>query len=133
MANGKPAAILCQACGQESLLKRAPRYDGFKRSGETLSCAACGHEFANEAGVPFLHKSKPADLDAKNLPPPPRIFRENENARLCRYCEFYVVNPFVQRCTRRQKEVEATDTCRDFRPKPEPPPAPAKPAAKPTL
>ena len=44
---------------------------------------------------------------------------------LCRYCASYIVNPFVQRCARLKKEVEATDTCEHFKPKPEPP-VPAK-------
>ena len=132
MMNAKPAEILCPACGQESLLKRAPRYDGFTRVGETLSCAACGHVFADEASAPVQQKKKIAGFDAKNLPPPPRIFRENENARLCRYCESYVVNPFVQRCSRLKKEVEATDTCAQFKSKPEPPP-PAKTLPKPVI
>lgn len=124
-----PHEILCPACGQESLLKRAPRYDGFTRVGETLSCAACGHEFADEASVPFKHKKAIAGFDAKQLPPPPRVFGKSENARLCRYCESYVVNPFIQRCSRLKKEVEATDTCEHFKPKPEPPaPATPKPA-----
>lgn len=132
MANPQLAKILCPACGQESLLKRAPRYDGFTRVGETLACAACGHAFADEAAVPYLEKKTLAGFDAKQLPPPPRVFGKNENARLCRYCVNYVVNPFVQWCSRQKKEVEATDTCRQFSPKPEPAPAP-KPPAKPAL
>jgi len=132
MPSAKPVEILCPACGQESFLKRAPRYDGFTRVGETLSCAACGHVFADEASVPFQHKKKIAGFDAKNLPPPPRVFRANENARLCRYCESYVVNPFIQRCSRLEKEVEATDTCDNFKPRPEPP-APAQSPPKSVL
>jgi uncharacterized Zn finger protein len=43
--------ISCTACGQESLLKRVPKYDGFKKVGEALTCASCGHEYADEAEV----------------------------------------------------------------------------------
>ncbi len=116
--------IICTACGQESLLKRVPRYAGFTRVGEILSCVACGQVFADEAAVPFKQKKTIAGLDSRQLRPPPRIFRSDENARLCRYCASYVVNPFVQRCARWQKEVEATDTCEHFSPQPAPPPTP---------
>ncbi|MBU4200233.1 MAG: hypothetical protein KKG09_02335 [Verrucomicrobia bacterium] len=133
MTNAKPVEILCPACGQESLLKRTSRYDGFTRIGENMSCASCGHVFADEASVPFKTKKTLAGFDRKDVPAAPRVFRQNENARLCRYCENYVVNPFVQRCSRLKKEVEATDTCEHFKPKPEPT-APAKPAPpKPVL
>ncbi len=132
MSPSQAEPIHCPACGQASLLKRAPRYDGFRRAGETLSCAACGHVFDGEAAVPFRKRAPLAGLDPRTLPPPPRVFRGNENARLCRYCEHYVVNPFVQRCSRLNKEVAATDTCGQFRPKPEPPPAPPA-ASKPIL
>jgi hypothetical protein len=128
MPNAKPVEIICPACGQESFLKRAPQYDGFKRTGEILSCASCGHVFADETAAPLKHKKTIAGFDSKNLPPPPRIFHQKEIAALCRFCEHYVVNPFVQRCSRLKKEVEATDTCAQFKPKTEPtqPPAAAK-------
>jgi hypothetical protein len=44
----------------------------------------------------------------------PVVFKEAEKGRFCRYCKHYVVNPFVQRCSRHGREVEATDTCTDF-------------------
>ena len=127
MTHAKSFEILCPACGQESLLKRTPHYDGFTRIGEKLSCAACGHGFADEAAVPFKTKKTLAGFGREDVPVAPRVFQPNENARLCRYCENYIVNPFIQRCSRLKKEVEATDTCEHFKPKPEPP-APAKPA-----
>ena len=132
MANTQLAKIFCPACGQESVLKRAPRYDGFTRVGETLACAACGHVFADEAAVPYQEKKALAGFDEKQLPAPPRVFQQNENARLCRHCANYVVNPFVQRCSRLKKEVEATDTCPQFSPRPEPAPS-VKPPAKPVI
>lgn len=122
MAMHSTSSILCPACGQKSLLKRAPRYDGFKRIGEILSCADCGHEFADATAVPFLkQKRSGAGLDPRELAPPPQIFQQDEAARLCRHCASYVVNPFVQRCAHWQKEVEATDTCGHFKAKPAPP------------
>ena len=39
---------------------------------------------------------------------------------MCRYCAEYVVNPFLQRCGLHRCEVQATDTCPHFRPKPPP-------------
>ena len=121
MTTSKPAVeIACPACGQDSLLKRAPKYDGFIKVGEILSCAACGYVFADEAQVPFRKKKPLAGFERKNIPAPPKVFRDSEAARLCRHCMHYVVNPFLQRCARTHKEVEATDSCAQFEPKPEP-------------
>ena len=43
-----------------------------------------------------------------------KIFDEDENNQLCRYCSFYLINPFTQYCSIHKKEVEATDTCDKF-------------------
>lgn len=112
----QPASIeiICEACGQESLLKRAPKYDGFKRVGETLTCASCGHEYADESVVPFKQRHKPKVFDESDAPRVVNVFDQADVERLCRHCKHYVVNPFVQRCGKHGKIVEATDTCRDF-------------------
>lgn len=106
--------IICVACGRESLLKREPRYEGFKKVGESLTCAACGHEYAVEADVPFKKKAAPKVFDASDAPRTIKVFRENEAERLCRYCKNFVVNPFLQRCGKHGNLVEATDSCPDF-------------------
>jgi len=119
--------ILCPACGQDTLLKREIVYEGFKRTGEKLSCAACGHVFADEATVPFKAKKNVPGFGLQDLLPPPKVFGEQEVletvGRLCRHCVHYVVTPFLQRCGRSNREVEATDTCDQFAPKNPPKPA----------
>lgn len=112
--------ILCTVCGQEGLLKRVPKYDGFRKIGEGLTCASCGHEYAGEADVPFKQKRMPRIFDASDAPKVIKVFDEVEAERLCRRCRHYVVNPFIQRCGKHGRIVEATDTCRDFDKKPEP-------------
>lgn len=111
--------IQCPACGQESWLKRAPRYEGFTKVGETLSCLACGHIFASEAEAPRHRKKGLVGLERNDLPPLPKVFAAAEAARLCRHCRHYIVNPFIQRCARQNREVEATDTCDRFEAKEE--------------
>lgn len=106
--------IICTACKEESLLKREPLYEGFKKVGERLTCAACGHEYAAEAEVPFKQQAKPKVFDESDASRTIKVFRENEADRLCRHCRHYVVNPFLQRCGKHGRLVEATDTCRDF-------------------
>jgi hypothetical protein len=111
--------IMCGACGLESLLKRVPKFDGFKKIGESLICASCGHEYTNEAEVPFKVRRKPKIFDESDAPRVAAVFHEEEAGRLCRHCRHYVMNPFVQRCGKHGRIVEATDTCRDFDKKPE--------------
>ncbi len=109
--------IICPACGRESLLLRAPRYDGFKKVGESLRCAACGYEFASEAEVPFKAHAQTEVFSETDRPKPLRLFNENETERLCRRCAHYTINPFMQWCGLHRREVEATDTCPSFAPR----------------
>lgn len=123
MSGKSSVEICCPACKQESLLLRKPRYDGLKKTGERLLCAACKHEFADEAAIPFKGQARPQVFSEADRPAQVKIFQENEAARLCRQCEHYVINPFLQRCALHQKEVAATDTCPRFCVKPKPPEA----------
>lgn len=124
MDENKSIEIVCPACGKETLLKRTPRYEGFKRAGEDLNCASCAHAFANEAEVPFKTKTQSNLFNRSELDAKPEVFKQDETARLCRLCAHYVVNPFIQRCALLRKEVEATDSCRKFK-KPKEPPKPS--------
>ncbi len=124
----RPALICCPACHQDAPLKRAPVYDGFKRVGETLSCASCGHRFSDAAAVPFKSRTAVPGFTPDDVPPPPKVFGDDDvratTGRLCRHCAQYVVNPFLQRCGLTRRLVEATDTCPRFQPKPPPGAAP---------
>ena len=108
--------IICSECGADSLLNREAVYDGFTKTGEKLVCSNCGFEYPSETEVPFKEKrTEPeifteADRDAKV-----EVFEDSENRRLCRYCANYIVNPFTQFCAVHKKEVQATDTCDDFK------------------
>lgn len=116
--NGKTGRVRCSACGEESFLKSVPKYDGFKKVGDVLKCAACGHEFASEAEAPALAPSRPSVFDASDAPRVIKVFGDDEKGRICRYCVNFIVNPFTQRCGRFQRVVEATDTCQFFEAKP---------------
>lgn len=106
--------VVCPACGEETLVKREPVYDGFKKIGEKRTCASCGHEFGDDEDVPTVNPKKPGIFSDDDMPEMPSIFSAEERAKCCRYCKHYVVNPFVQRCGLHEKEVEATDLCYDF-------------------
>lgn len=99
---------------------RTPRYEGFKKVGETLSCTACGHVFASDAEVPYKTRARVQVFSDAERPKAPKVFAENETERLCRHCAHYVVNPFMQWCGQHRREVEATDTCPLFTKKTEP-------------
>ena len=114
----------CPACGRDTWLVRKPTYDGFTRTGETLHCALCHHQFASESDIPFKDTSSPRIFTEADRPRPVRVFDESEKNRMCRHCREYVVNPFIQRCGLHHCEVEATDTCTSFAPRPPPPPSP---------
>jgi len=112
-----PLEIVCSECGAEAFLSREPVYDGFTKTGETLSCSACGAVFSSEEEVPFKEKEiAPQIFTDADRSPKVEVFEEGENRRLCRYCADYVVNPFMQFCSHHKKEVQATDSCGDFKP-----------------
>lgn len=114
-----PVEIICSHCGAEALLTREPVYEGFKKTGETLSCSACGFVFASEADIPFkAAAAAPEIFTEADRSKPVKVFDEGENRRICRYCANYVVNPFVQFCAHHKKEVQATDSCPAFAPSP---------------
>ena len=125
---------VCTACGADTLLVRKPRYDGFTKVGEILTCASCNHEYPSEDAVPFKGRAEikvftDADRSAKV-----EVFHEDEKGRLCRYCANYIVNPFTQWCSLHKKEVEATDACPQFKQRPPPKvEEPKKPETKPIL
>ena len=121
MKGKEPAKVelRCPACGRDSWLARKPIYDGFTKTGEALTCALCGHAFASEAEIPFKD-NRPKVFSEADRPRPVKVFREDEKGQMCRYCAEYVVNPFLQRCGLHRCEVQATDTCPHFKPKPPP-------------
>lgn len=123
----KPSVeIICTHCGAEAFLKREPVYEGFKKTGEELSCSACGFAFVSETEVPFkITVTAPGIFTDADRSKAVKVFDEGENRRICRYCANYVVNPFMQFCSLHRKEVQATDGCPQFSPAPE---NPAKPA-----
>jgi hypothetical protein len=120
MENGKPVEIVCSSCGMDTLLIRKPKYDGFTKVGETLTCASCGYEYTSEDSVPFKGKKALQVFSDADRSTKIEVFHEEEKGRICRYCLHYIVNPFTQWCSLHKKEVEATDACSSFKPRPPP-------------
>jgi hypothetical protein len=111
----KAVEIICTCCGAESFLHREPVYEGLKKTGEELSCSACGFVFQSEAAIPFKEQaSSPKIFTEADRSKKVEVFNEGENKLICRYCANYVVNPFMQFCSRHKKEVQSTDSCPQF-------------------
>ena len=106
--------IQCYACGTTALVRKEPRYEGFRKVGDTWSCMSCGHVFKNEADVPYRAAQKQNLFSASDLSARPDVFQSTDASRNCRHCRHYVVNPFTQRCGLHGQRVEATDVCDDF-------------------
>jgi hypothetical protein len=112
------AEIRCTACGKDALVLREPTYEGFTKVGEMFTCAGCGHRYASKEEVPYKTQRKARVFTEADRSVDIELFEEGEADRLCRYCVYYVVNPFMQWCGHHKKEVEATDTCPSFERKP---------------
>jgi hypothetical protein len=112
--NAKKVEIICPACGADTLLKREPVYDGLKKTGEKLSCAACGHVFAGEEEVSCKERKEVRVFTEADRIRKVEVFNESDRGGTCRHCAHYLVNPFTQRCELTFREVQATDTCPKF-------------------
>jgi hypothetical protein len=113
----KSVEIICTQCGADTLLHREALYEGFTKSGEKLTCVACGHVYATEADVPFKTQfDAPQIFTDADRSAALHLFNLGENEQLCRYCANYIINPFTQFCSVHKKEVQATDTCHQFEP-----------------
>ena len=106
--------IVCIGCGEETLVRREPVYDGFKKVGEQLVCIECGQTYDPDGDVPYQEKRASSIFGAGDLTPVEDVFAGDEKGRNCRYCKHYIVNPFTQRCGLTQKIVESTDGCGEF-------------------
>lgn len=113
MAGGS-LEIVCSACGAESLVRRVPKYEGFKKVGETFTCVSCGHEYESEDKTPFKTNKAPSIFGEEDRLKKIDLFAVDEKHRNCRYCKHYVVNPFTQRCGLNNRIVQATDFCDKF-------------------
>jgi hypothetical protein len=120
MTDAKKMAILCCDCGADTFVRREPVYEGFRKTGERLFCVSCGHEYADEASVPYLTVAKPKIFTDADRSERVELFHGDEKGRNCRHCRHYVVNPFIQRCGLHKMEVQATDRCDDFQEKADP-------------
>ena len=98
------------------------------RSARTFKAPASAADVFGAAELPVAAPPKP-DLFSADRPAKIEIFKGGEAGRLCGHCVNYTINPFRQWCARHRREVEATDSCADFAPKP--PEKPAPPPEKP--
>ncbi len=112
--DAKRLQIVCNACGADTFLKREPVYDGFRKTGERLQCADCGHVYADDEAVPYKDAAGPRVFTDADRSPKIEVFQGDEKGRNCRHCRHYVVNPFLQRCGLHNMEVQATDVCHAF-------------------
>lgn len=114
--------IVCSACGADTIVRREPVYEGFKKTGEKFICSSCGHEYAGEQEVPFKGRKQVKVFTDADKSRKVEVFDDSERGRNCRYCKNYVVNPFTQMCGLHLKKVQATDYCDSFERKEEKPP-----------
>jgi hypothetical protein len=106
--------IVCRSCGKDTLIRREPVFDGFRKTGERLLCASCGHVYGSETDVPFKAARRSNIFSEADKFRKVDVFSDADKGHTCRHCKHYLVNPFTQRCGMHFKEVQATDSCSDF-------------------
>ena len=112
--------IRCTACKRLALARMEPVYEDFKKVGETFVCSACGHRYPARDKTPFVDaEGRPRVFTETDKPAVAKVFKSDERRRSCAWCRHFIVNPFRQRCGLNNREVEATDICGRFLPKPD--------------
>lgn len=114
MAAVRSIEIICSACSADTIIRREPKYEGFKKVGELFICSACGHQYENEVDVPFKQKRQIKVFSEADKSKTVDVFKDDPKGRNCRYCRNYIINPFTQICGLSFKKVQATDSCPDF-------------------
>jgi len=115
----KTMEINCTSCGERTLVRAEPVYDGFKKTGESFVCTACGARYASADVTPFVRgDNRPRVFTEDDKPRALSIFKDDERQRSCGWCRHFVVNPFSQRCGLTNKETQATDLCASFEKRP---------------
>ena len=106
--------IVCSECGDETFVRREPVYEGFKKTGDRIVCASCGHEYESEEVVPYKEKKSFDIFSESDRPEKSGLFSADTEVQNCRHCSYYVKNPFMEKCGLHKKLVEATDVCDSF-------------------
>ena len=113
--------IRCKACNRLTLVRAEPVYEDFKKVSESFVCTACGHRYPSREKTPFVDPDgRPRVFSEADRPEVVKVFKSDERRRSCAWCRLFIVNPFSQRCGLNNREVQATDVCARFTPKPEP-------------
>ncbi len=111
--------IACTACGRTALARIEPVYEGFKRIGEEVVCTACSHRYSGKDAAPFAAApQQPRVFTEADKPRELKIFADDERRKSCGWCAHFVISPFNQRCGITNREIQATDLCISFKPKP---------------
>lgn len=129
----KSREIDCTTCGETTLARVEPVYEGFRKTGEAFICTGCGARYASAEETPFVcADTRPQVFTEADKTNPLSVFRDEERRRSCGWCKHFVVNPFSQRCGLSNKETQATELCVRFEKKAEPSPDKGAAGCEPT-
>lgn len=117
-------AYNCPQCGKSSFLKKVSVMDGWKKVGDILACASCSAKAADlNSTVPEPERektksvSKLASFFNAEEEKKPKIKAEENEKRFCKNCMHFIVHPFLNRCSRHEKDINPMDDCPDYSPK----------------
>jgi len=108
--------IQCSGCGDVTLVRAEPVYEGFRKAGEAYICTSCGKRYATAEETPFADAPKKPQVfsDADRETTVPSVFDGAERQHCCGWCRHMVLNPFGQRCGVTNRFTDATDLCEHF-------------------
>ena len=114
--------FFCEACSQESIVKKRTKMDGWKNVGEEYVCALCGTALGdveaevdaeNVAARGKERLASLADMLGEPVAPAGPVL-EAEEGRFCRDCKHFLRHPFVSRCLLFDRGTEPMKDCEEF-------------------
>lgn len=115
---------VCPECGQEIFVQEKTLMDDWKPVGKVLVCPLCGAHLSRQGHHSIdldEEKEKKPDTsalsallgedDSEEIGP---LELDGNEGHFCRDCRYYIVHPFMNRCTLHECEVNPMGDCDDF-------------------
>ena len=120
MAVNKQTKIKCPHCGEYAFFKEKKIYDdSFTLTGVKHICFLCGAEADIKAETGTGNSRGALDKLSKLLGGETvgkvSLDLADDEVRFCCHCTHYIKHPFMNRCGLTLKEIEATDSCENFK------------------
>lgn len=117
--------IRCPHCCEETFVKEEVIMDGWTVKGKILKCTMCGKKLADAAATApaAVSSADPAKLSAlasllDEKPEAKSTLMSDAVRHFCKDCVYFIVHPFMTRCSKFDRKVDPIGDCPEFTQRP---------------